>query len=99
MIRRLAAHVLAAVVLGWLLLGCRCPRPPVVVPPPPVVTVAPPIACDRPVRPAMPVLHVEALEDGRLATGQVVWAELVRYVLEAEARMDSDDACLAADAQ
>lgn len=94
MIRRTAAHVLAAIVIGWLLLSCRCPKPAAVMPPPPVVTVAPAVACDRPAHPAMPSLHVEALEDGRLATSQILWADLVRYVLEAEAHADASDACL-----
>lgn len=96
MIRRAAAHVLAAAVIGWLLLACHhCPKPPVVVPPPPVVTVAPPTECIRPERPKKVALWVEAIEDGRLAASQFMWSDIVGYVLAAEARMDADDACLA----
>lgn len=96
MIRRALAHLLAAYLLGWLLLGCRCPRPPAVVPPAPVVTVAPDVDCVLPVRPARPPMFVEAIEDGRLAASQFLWADIVRYVAESQARMDADDACAAA---
>ena len=95
MIRRAAAHAIAAYFLGWLLLGCRCPKPVPVVPPPPVVTVAPALACDRPVRPAKPPLWVEEIEDGRLAASQFHWADVVGYILKAEAYADASDACLA----
>lgn len=96
MIRRAAAHVLAAIALGWLLLACRCPKPPPVIPPEPVVTVAPAVECVLPVRPKKPPMYVEAIEDGRLAASQFLWADIVGYVLAAESRMDASDACLAA---
>lgn len=94
MIRRCLAHAAAAYLLGWLLLGCHhCPKPPVVVPPPPIVTVAPPVDCILPVRPAKPPMYVEAIEDGRLAASQFLWADIVGYVLAAEAWADAVQAC------
>lgn len=94
MIRRAIAHVAAAWLLGWLLLGCRCPKPPAPVALPPVVTVAPPVECILPVRPHRPPMYVEAIDDGRLAASQFLWADIVKYVAEAEARIDAADACL-----
>lgn len=95
-IRLVVAHVLAAVAFGWLLFGCRCPKPSAPVSPPPIVTVAPAPECIRPVRPARPPMFVEAIDDGRLAASQFLWADIVRYVAESQARMDADDACLEA---
>lgn len=96
--RRLLAYPIAAIAIGWLLVGCRCPKPPPVVAPPPVVTVAEPIACDLPARKAKPTVWTEAIEDGRLAASQFMWADIVSYILAAEARMDAAEACFAAQA-
>lgn len=96
--KRAIAHVLAVWFLGWLLLGCRCPKPPPVIPKPPIVTVAPPIECFLPVRPSSPSMRVDALDDGRLAASQDLWADIVGYILKAEARMDAAEACLTAQA-
>lgn len=94
MIRRCLAHVAAAWLLGWLLLGCRCPKPLPVVAPPPIVTIAPAVECILPARPAKPPMFVEAIEDGRLAASQFLWADIVKYVAEAEAYADAAAACL-----
>lgn len=96
--KRAIAHVLTAWFLGWLLLGCRCPQPAPVVPPAPIVTVAPPVECLLPVRPKRPPMYVEAIEDGRLAASQFLWADIVGYVSAAEAWADAAQACLTAQA-
>lgn len=97
--KRAIAHVLAVWFLGWLLLGCRCPKPPPVVAQPPIVTVAPPVECLLPARPSQPPMYVEAIEDGRLAASQDLWADVVGYVSAAEAWADAAQACLTAQAQ
>lgn len=96
--RRSIAYVLTTAVLGWLLLGCRCPKPPPVVQPAPVVTVAPPVECLLPARPSKPPMYVEAIEDGRLAASQFLWADIVGYVAASEAYADAALACLTAQA-
>lgn len=97
MIRRLLAFPIAAIAIGWLLLGC-CPKPRPIIPAPPIVTVARPAPCEMPVRPAKVALWTEEIPDGRLAASKFMWADIVGYVLDAEARMDAADACFAAQA-
>lgn len=97
MIRRFLAYPIAAIAIGWLILGC-CRKPKPVIPPPPVVTVMRPAPCELPVRVAKPTVWTEKIEDGRLAASQFMWADLVNYVLASEARMDASDACFAAQA-
>ena len=96
--RRLLAYPIAAIAIGWLLLGCRCPKPAPVVPSPPIVTVAPSVDCILPVRPSKPPMWVEEIEDGRLAASQFLWADIVGYVAAAEAFADAAQACFDAQA-
>lgn len=95
MTRRLLAYPIAAIAIGWLILGC-CPKPKPVIPGPPVVTVADPIECLTPPLP-LPLtapIGFPAPDGQSIYVSLSDWARLADYLLGMRNWIEAAQPCI-----